>query len=179
MKRTQAQIYDELLVLQAQGGDESAFAQLVSRHQRRLLGHAYQLTGRDEAAKDVVQDTWLAVIRGLSRLDDPARFAAFAHRILVRRCADWTRRTQRQRNLTGALEREGTASATTGSDDLAFPLRAQLDRLPSDRRTILALHYLQDIPLSDIAELLRIPLGTVKSRLHHARQQLKRALEKE
>jgi len=179
MKRTKEEIYDELLVLGSQGGDEAAFGKLVARYQTSLLGHAYQLTGREEAAKDVVQDTWIAVVRGLSRLDDPARFAAFAHRILVRRCADWTRRKQRQRKLTGALEQEGPAREASYPDDATFRLRAQLDRLPSDRRTILSLHYLQDVPLSDIAALLRIPLGTVKSRLHHARQQLKRALEKE
>lgn len=179
MQRTQEQIYDELLVLSAQEGDEAAFSRLVSRHQARLLGHAYQLTGRDEAAKDVVQDTWIAVIRGLPRLEDPARFGAFAHRILVRRCADWTRRQQRRRNLSGALEREVTAPESAESDDSAVRLRAQLDRLPSERRTILSLHYLHEVPLGEIASLLSIPLGTVKSRLHHARQQLKRALEKE
>lgn len=178
VQRTAAQIREELLVIRCQQGEEAAFTELVSLFQPRLLGHAFQLTGRPEAARDAVQETWLAIVSGMSRLDDPARFAGYAHRILVRRCADWTRRQQSRRKLASAVRSEAESAAPVTSD-AAPPLSRLLNKLSTDRRTLLALHYVQGLSVRDIATLLRIPSGTVKSRLHHARKALERAMEKE
>ena len=183
MAHSAAQIFDELLVLRCGKGDPEAFAALVENHQPRLFAHAMQLTGRRDVALDMVQDTWLALIRGLPKLRDPANFAGYAHRVLARRCVDWTRRQQRQRRVDLALTAEALvrvglpqANAETASD--AVRIREALDRLAPDRRVTMVLHYLQDLPVARIASLLRIPAGTVKSRLHAARGELKRALDR-
>ena len=116
MPRTAAQIRQELLVIRCQQGDEDAFRELVGLLQPGLHAHALQLTGRPEAARDAVQETWLAVVAGLGRLHDPARFAGWAHRILARKCADWTRRQQRRRRLDAAVRHEGEALAAAPPD---------------------------------------------------------------
>jgi RNA polymerase sigma factor (sigma-70 family) len=177
MKRSAEQIYDELLVLRARDGDEAAFAELFSRWNGRLTGHAFRLTGRADAAHDAVQDTWLAIVRGLGRLDDPARFPGFAHRILTRRCADWTRGVIRQRRAHGEYQSaaSGDGGAETASD--LERVREALARISVARRVVVTLHYLNELSVAEIAALLRVPAGTVKSRLHDAREQLRSALQ--
>ena len=179
MPRAADHIYDELLVIRCGEGDEAAFSELIRRWQPRLLGYAIRLTGRPDVAPDVVQETWLAMIREFPRLEDPARFGGLAYRILSRRCADWGRRQGRQRRMADglAVNSEGGAPAIAEQASDAFRVREMLDRLPSERRVVIALHYFYDLSVADIAATLRIPSGTVKSRLHKARQQLRSALE--
>lgn len=193
-------IEDELLVIRCREGDEEAFGELVGRWHRRLVRFARHLTGDEAAARDAVQETWLSAIRGIRRLDDPARFPAWIYRLLSRRAADWIRREQRRRKLRGALEadaearqeivqgaaaaaggnpawattdRAGAASAgaSSGEADLAA-LRRSIARLPRDAQAVLTLKYLDDLTIAEIAEALAIPAGTVKSRLHYAREKL-------
>jgi RNA polymerase sigma-70 factor (ECF subfamily) len=179
MPRDAEQVYDELLVLRCVEGEEAAFTELVGRWQGRLFGHALGLLGRPDAAVDAVQETWLALVRELPRLRDPASFGGFAHRILARRCADRGRRQARERRLVTRLDVAVASSAppTAERQSDAARLREALARMPSDRRVLLALHYLHEVPIADIAATLHVPRGTVKSRLHEARAELKRALE--
>ena len=179
MARAPAQIRDEILVLRCQARDEEAFTELVSRWQRRLYAHALQMTGQPEAARDAVQETWIAIIRGLPRLRDPARFGGFAHRILSRRCADSSRGHGRRIKLAKAVFATGSRAAapTAERDSDSSRVREALDRLPSERRAVLALHYLNELSVPEIARILRVPQGTIKSRLHDARAQLQRALQ--
>jgi RNA polymerase sigma factor (sigma-70 family) len=179
MTRSARQVYDELLVLRAREGDHEAFAELFSRWNGRLTGHAFRLTGRADAARDAVQETWLAILRGLDRLDDPARFPGFAHRILARRCADWTRGVVRRRRVLADELADGGESVDGGGAEAASDLerlREALARISVPRRVVITLHYLHDLSVAEIAGVLRIPAGTVKSRLHDAREQLRRAL---
>lgn len=179
--RSAEQVYDELLVLRCQDGDRPAFAELVKRWQGRLFGHALQLTGRRDAAQDAVQETWLAIVRQLSRIDDPAHFAGFAHRILARRCADWTRGQSRRRRLrdeVSAARGPQRSASTAERDSDAERIREALSRLPTDRRVVVALHYLHDLSVAEIASMLDLPSGTVKSRLHAARVQLRAGLSR-
>jgi RNA polymerase sigma factor (sigma-70 family) len=79
---------DDYLVLLAQSGSQEAFARLVARWSPKLLAFAARTLGTTEAAKDVVQDTWESAVRGLARLDDPARFAPWLYAIASRKCTD-------------------------------------------------------------------------------------------
>src|SRR5512145_1583590 len=92
MQRSPDDIQDELLVLRCQGGESEALHKLVSRWHPRLRRLAERRTADPEAAKDLVQDAWLAIVRGLRRLDDPSRFRVWAYRIVTNKCADWVRR---------------------------------------------------------------------------------------
>jgi RNA polymerase sigma-70 factor (ECF subfamily) len=74
MKKKPQQIYDELLVLRSQAADKEAFDELVKRWQERLWRYAYRLTGSEQAAWDMVQETWVTIVKGLSKLNDAATF---------------------------------------------------------------------------------------------------------
>ncbi len=180
MPRTPEQIYDELLVLRCQDGESAAFEELVRRWQERLWRYSRRLVDDSEAAWDVVQEAWMAIVRGIGRLDDPARFQPWAYRVVTHKCADWTRRTARRRRLTEEVSHqplEPAAPAEAEEDEIAR-LRRAIAGLPAERRALLTLHYLEGIGIAEIAVVLGIPQGTVKSRLFHARNALKTSLER-
>jgi len=183
MRRSPEDIQDELLVLRCQGGEGEALNALVSRWHPRLRRFAARLTNDGDAASDVVQDCWVAIVHGLRRLDDPTRFRVWAYRIVRNKCADWTRRRATRR--LAALELQG--GATGRSEDGAQPsldnadevsrMRAALRRLPDDERAMLALHSLSGLSVLEIAAVFDLPTGTVKSRLYSARERLRKAIE--
>ena len=184
MSRTPQDIQNELLVLQAQAGDRKAVRTLIVAWQPRLSALAWRLTREREAARDVVQDAWLAILRGLRKLDDPARFRTWAYRIVAHKCTDWLRRRVVQRQASERMQNAaGTAAsfAVGESQDRAGEvdrLREALAALPDEQKTILALHYLDGMSVKEIGTTLGIPAGTVKSRLFAARNALREALER-
>ncbi|MCB2156371.1 RNA polymerase sigma factor [bacterium] len=183
MARKREHIYSELLVLRAQGGSRDAFRELVELWQGRLLGHAVTLLkGEQDAAQDAVQEAWVAAVRGLRRLDDPARFPSWIFRIVSNKCADEIRRRQRNRRAQERLEEEGPAVEKApepfDAPDEDALLAEGLAALPAERRAILRLHYVDGLSMAQIGEVLGIPAGTVKSRLFHAREELRKAVNR-
>ncbi len=180
MKR-RARILDEFLAASARAGNRKAFAQLAERWQPKLLAHANRLLGDREAARDVVQEAWADIAKGLSRLDDVRAFPAWAYRIVTRRSADMIRKRQRSRRLNAAYAAENAvqpqseAAVESGAD--AAPLQAAIARLSADQRAAVALFYIEDFSIAEIAAALNTPAGTIKSRLMHARRNLRAALE--
>jgi len=172
MAKTREQIHDELLVLRSQQDDAEAFAELVGRWQRRLWSYARHLVG-EEAAWEVSQESWLAIIKGLPRLERPGAFPYWAFRIVSGKCADWVR--ARQRDRTVSLDSDPPQLAT--SPDTISPVSAALGLLPPESRAVLLLHYGQELGIREVALALQIPEGTVKSRLHHARRRLGELME--
>jgi RNA polymerase sigma-70 factor (ECF subfamily) len=92
MRRTSEQIIDEILVIDCQAGSARALDALVSRWHRRLWQHAYRLVGDTDAAWDVTQQSWLAIIKGLRKLREPSYFKAWAYRITTSKAVDWIRK---------------------------------------------------------------------------------------
>ena len=183
MRRTDEDIEDELLVLRCQAGDGEALRALVTRWQPRLGRVARHLTGDREAAGDVLQDAWLAIVRGIRRLDDPARFRTWAFRIVTNRCTDWVRRRVVRRKFASDARNAGAPMSgdDSGESDSApeiAQLRDALTKLPEEQRTAVALHYLDGMGIAEIARVLDVPAGTVKSRLFHARERLRIAMER-
>lgn len=169
-------ILDELLVLRCQDGEASAFEELVGRWQRKLLRHALHLTADRDGASDVVQEAWFAIVRGIGRIDDPARFPAWAYRIVTHKAADWIRKKQRRKTVEETVEPVSSDDAPSEEVDA---LRAALRTLPRDARVVLSLHYLDGLSVRGIAAALDVPEGTVKSRLYNARNKLEQVLERE
>lgn len=182
MSKSPDHIYDELLVLRCQDGDRKAFAELVGRWQPRLWRYARQLAGSRDAAGDVMQEAWMAIMRGLRGLKDPASFPKWAYRIVNHKFIDWTRRKQRQRSLgdtagEGIPDEQEPVEAEMSADDDVGRLREAMRKLSADRRAILSMFYLDEMSIADISGALEIPEGTVKSRLHAARNQLRKVME--
>ena len=164
-KRSYAE--DQLLVMEAQDGDVRAMETLVRRWQKRLWKHALRLTGDPDAAWDVTQQTWLGIIKGLRRLNDPARFRAWAYRITTNQAMDWLRKNRYSiRSVANHPEPTSPEKADLGLTEL-------LPKLDLKKRLVLSLFYLERLTISEISAALGVPAGTVKSRLHRAKQELK------
>ncbi len=178
-ERTPASVLDEYLVVESQLGDRVAFARLVDRWHARLLRHAYHYTQDGEAARDVAQESWIAVVRGLRSLEDPARFRAWVLRIVANKARDWIRRERARRSATRRAEVVATGDEPNREADAMQRVRAGLTELNPRQRLILTWFYLEEMSVREIADALSIPVGTVKSRLFHARNALRARLEEE
>ncbi|MCC7387651.1 MAG: RNA polymerase sigma factor [Phycisphaerales bacterium] len=179
MARAPQAILDDLLVLEAQRGRPDAWRALVGRWHPLLLGRAVRLLGDRDLAADAVQDAWASIARGITRLEDPARFAPWAYRILARRCADHVRRAVRRPDRSGDVGGALAPPDPLGGAE-AEPIkavRAAISTLPGEQRLLLTLRYADGVPLAVIADLVGTSEGTVKSRLHTARAALRRLLE--
>lgn len=164
----------------AVGGDTRAFESLIEPRLARTYRIALAVLGSEADARDAVQDAWVAAWRQLPSLKNPMRFDAWIDQIVVNACRTSLRRRHRVREVAipSGFDRE---SAGPRPEDVAERevLERAFDRLTVDQRTILVLHHLEHRSLAAIAEVLDIPIGTAKSRLHTARAVLERTLEAE
>ncbi|MFH1718192.1 MAG: sigma-70 family RNA polymerase sigma factor [Planctomycetota bacterium] len=167
------QLVDEILVMDCQSGSVKALETLVSRWQKRLWRYAFHLTGDTEAAWDITQESWLGIIRGLSRLNDPARFRSWAYRIVTNKASDWIKknRSAKKTSIEELPDHERMEKKDTG-------IRELLDKLDMRKKVVLSLYYFEQLSVPEISTALRIPNGTVKSRLHGARKELKELWQK-
>lgn len=184
MQTDRRQVLTEWLVLTAQAGGEAAFRDLHALWSGDLRRLALVRVERAEAADEVLAEAWVDIARGLGRLDDPACFPRWAFRIVERRCADWIRRRWRERRRLAETEQEAELLApsamaeTNAPSDDVLRLRAAIKRLPPDARELLHLFYDLGRGVAEIAEILGVPAGTVKSRLFTVRETLKRHIER-
>jgi RNA polymerase sigma-70 factor, ECF subfamily len=168
---------DTDLVMAAQRGDEEAFATLVVAHGGRLQAVAHRILRDFDLAEDATQQALLQIWKSLPKLRDPARFEAWSYRLLVRACHAEARRTRHWQPRLRLLETDAP------EDDPAISIadRDQLERafrdLSVDHRAVVVLHHYLDLPLTEVAEVLGIPIGTVGSRLHYAMKGLHAALD--
>jgi RNA polymerase sigma-70 factor (ECF subfamily) len=178
MQKSRAQIYNELLVLKCQQGSRDAFEELVERWQKRLWHYAYQLTGSESAAWDIVQESWVGVIKGIRKLGDAAVFPRWAFRILNNKCADWLRKQHLQSRLSDQLanQAQDESDKRQNSDEKTESLQAAIEKLAPDRRALLTLRYSEGFDIGQIAEILDVAEGTVKSRLHRTLEKLRQVM---
>ena len=174
MDKAHERVIDELLVVRCQEGDRESFDLLVRRWQRRLWRYARSLTGSNDAAWDVMQETWIAILKQIQKLSDPAWFAPWAYRIVRNKCVDHCRMASRQRRLADAVVERQRANDNPSREGSSDAVARALRRLPPDRQELVTLRYGQDLNIIEIAVVLGIPAGTVKSRLHDARERMRR-----
>ena len=177
MERSAARILDEYLVAAARTGDRKAFAMLAERWHGRLVAHAWRLTGDREAARDAAQAGWVEIVRGLHGLKDERAFAAWAYRLVSRRCARQIGAAVRDRSLVAELGEMPEGEIADGDGLDRFSLRRAIAALPPEQKSAIALFYLEDMSVAEVAVALNVPAGTVKTRLMHARRKLRAALE--
>jgi RNA polymerase sigma-70 factor, ECF subfamily len=169
---------DTDLIGRAQRGDEEAFASLAVAAGDRLHAVAHRILRDIDLAEDATQQALLNIWRDLPQLRDPARFDAWSYRLLVRACyAEGTRARRWAPNvrLLPADEPEVAEgmSSVVDRDQLERGFR----RLSIDHRAVVVLHHYLDLPLDEVADVLGVPAGTVRSRLHHAMRGMRAALE--
>ena len=126
------------------------------------------MTGDKQAAWDVTQQSWLGIIKGLRKLHDPANFRAWAYRITTNKSIDWIKidRNSKHISIDEIRNPPHREKQDTGVGEL-------LHKLNMKKRAVLSLYYFEQLSISEISIALRIPKGTVKSRLHSAREELK------
>lgn len=165
------------LVQRAQGGDEAAFSELAYAIGDRLFTVAQRILRDIDLAEDATQQAIVTVWRELPGLRDPARFEAWAYRIVVNACYAEARRERRWSPSLRVLDTD----AGGGDPELGVADRDQLERgfrrLPPEKRAVLVLQHYLDLTLPQIAGVLGVPIGTVRSRLHYARRAMRAALE--
>ena len=159
--------YDQ--VVRAGRGDRDAFTELFDRYDRKLFYFVGRF-GRDpHRASDIVQDVWLSAYRRLPGLRAPEAFRAWLYRLTHDRVVSRIRKETRKRPIP--LERSPCLSGRSdqASRDAAEVVHAALGRLSAEHRAVLTLRFLEGMSLEEIAAVVDRPLGTVKSRMHHAK----------
>ncbi len=175
------------LVSQADRDLKAEFETILELHYRRVYRLIYRMVRNESDAADLTQETFIRVYRALPRLRADGACAAWVRRIATNLCVDHIRRRRTTMAAVEASEcsyRQECEAAAGNEDPASIFMDAErsrivhraVDALPSEYRTVIILHHLEDMRVDEIAEALRIPAGTVKSRLSRARQALHRRL---
>ena len=172
-----AQIFDDLLVLNAQHGDKKALSLLVSRWHTKVIRQIEWRVHDHEVAQDLAQDCWITIFRKLNRLKSRQSFGPWVLKVAHNTAIDWIRRRQvEERRSQFIIESEKEASE---SKELLFAqMEKAIEQLDAEHKVVLRLHYLQEMSLQEIAQILELPAGTIKSRLFRARENLKKIIRK-
>lgn len=172
---------ERALVLRGQLGDEVAFEALFDRYHARVLYYLRGIVGQAEA-EDVLQKVWLTVYRKIGGLDRPEAFRSWLFRIARNTAIGRLRRRRDKVPLESAPVHDGlVVDPDVDSDDELVgadvdALRAALERLSEDHREAIALRYVEEMSYREIADVVDVPVGTVRSRLHYAKRALAEAM---
>jgi RNA polymerase sigma-70 factor (ECF subfamily) len=181
---------DEELVARASAGDLESFNQLVSRWERPIYALAYRTLGREEDARDVVQEAFLRAYRGLRGFKGQAKFSSWLYRITLNLCRDWIRRERRAPLIqvpegTDPVELADERIAPSESveelvarRELSHAVAQAMAELPEEQRTAILLKEYHGLTFQEIADMLDCPLSTVKTRLYQGLSVLRRRLER-
>jgi RNA polymerase sigma-70 factor (ECF subfamily) len=175
-----ARLEEALWVTKAQAGDVDAFVRLLDRHEKPLLYYLRRLVPNAHDALDIHQEVWLDAFRGLKSLQIPEAFRAWLYRIAHHKAARFIRNEVRHEQAVDFLAETHSESSEPDIETAlgAEALHKALELLPAHHRELLVLHYLRDLSIQEVAVVLDCPPGTVKSRLHHARIQLRNIVER-
>ena len=181
---------DEELVEAFRGGDFDAFDVLVRRWDRKIRGADQRILGSEDDARDVSQETFLKAYRALETFKGEARFSSWLYQIALNLCRDRMRR-RKGRTLVSLADLGEDGSSLPGgaprpsafdmvaAGDLARAVAAAVAALPEEQREIVVLKEYQELTFVEIAEVLGVPLSTVKTRLYRGLSQLRADLERQ
>ncbi len=170
------------LILQLRQGDLEALGGLYDRHRQLVYRTALAITGDPEAAADLLHDTFLRLYRFGHRIDPTRPIEPWLYRMTANMAYTWVKRRGRWqhalREMADRLSREYPASPSqqVEKNEAWLEIRRALQAISPEKRVVVVLYYLNDLPINEIAEILDLPLGTVKSRLHYGRRALKQQL---
>jgi RNA polymerase sigma-70 factor, ECF subfamily len=174
------------LVVASKQGDQDAFAQLVQQHQRRVFNLVFRMLQEYEEASEVTQETFLAAWQGLPSFRGDARFSTWLYRIAYNCALKQLEQRKRDQALQTVVQAEYVATNRNEEERVDAELEAharqsavheQLSMLPAKYRIVLVLRHLQEKTYEEMAEILTLPVGTIKTHLFRARNLLKERLE--
>lgn len=171
------QAEEDLLVLAAQAGNRKAFSLIVKRYHQSLLRFAFKISGDEQIAQDAVQEAWIKTTFGIRRLKDPRILKSWLYRLVRWRTTDLLRKAARLNQRTEEYDDAQHWEAVENSIDETEELNAAINRLPLLEKQMVHLFYLDGLKVAEIASVLEVPSGTVKSRLNRARKLLKQKFE--
>jgi RNA polymerase sigma-70 factor (ECF subfamily) len=176
-----ATILQELLLLRCKRGDAGAWAELVRAWEKRLFFYVRRLVASEEDAWDVLQQTWLKAVPGIKSLHDARRLPAWLYTVARRTAmSHWRGHFREQCRLNEKAER---MVAPDGGEEHEFEnaeeVAVGMSRISLEHREVLTLFFLDDLSLDEMAAVLSVPVGTVKSRLYYAKRALRAVLEQE
>jgi len=176
MKPTQ-EFIDQILILRCQLQDRQAFAELIDRYQRPLRYFIARLIGNPDLADELAQETWLAVLSKIHTLRSAATFSVWLYRIARNRVYQELRRRRVTIELDESLEAPDDTVDEIGSFEDAAKLHRCLEKLKPLHKEVLLLRFLEEMSYEQIADVLDCNIGTVRSRIFHAKLALKKELE--
>lgn len=173
------------LVRAARQGDPDAWDRLLRRYQLPLFAYVSELVRHEQTSLDLVQETFINAARHLGSLRDDARFGSWLFGIAHQKCLQHWRRQGREKRFLDVDEPLPDDTPALADDPSEWLIRKEreaaflsaLDRLPAAHRSVVLLHFLEEFPLEEIAAITGAPVGTVKSRLYHAKKMLRQLLE--
>jgi RNA polymerase sigma-70 factor (ECF subfamily) len=171
---------EQLPVPQARAGNPAAWDALFRRYQLPLYVYVFELVRDEQAALDLVQETFIAAVKHLGSLREDGKFGSWLFGIAHQKCLQhWRKR----REILFDEIPEAPDEFEAAPDDLLIRREQEaefmnlLNQLPLPQRSVLLLHFVEDFPLEEISRITETPLGTVKSRLHYAKKFLRKLLE--
>ena len=172
MPTDRQKVYRQLLAVRCRNGDPEAANDLLAEFQQPLLYFLRRLLSSEDDAWDCLQETWISAMRGLKWLRAPSALTAFLYRTARNHAWAHLRRQRASDTLIESLPppMESSDDETTFQAEDAAMVHAALDRVSLLHREVLTLFFLDDLTIADVARVLSIPEGTVKSRLHHAKR---------
>ncbi|MBI5385481.1 MAG: RNA polymerase sigma factor [Verrucomicrobia bacterium] len=173
------------LVQRARAREPDAWDRLFQRFQLPLYSFVYELVRHEQTSLDIVQETFINAVRHLGSLRDEERFGSWLFGIAHQKCVQHWRRAGRAGGVVDDTRELPEDAASVDLDPGEWLVRREreeefmtaLNQLPSPQRAVLLLHFLEDFSLEEIAAITGAPVGTVKSRLHHAKKGLRELLE--
>jgi RNA polymerase sigma-70 factor (ECF subfamily) len=170
--------HDELLAIRCQLGEPAAFDALIARWHEPLWKYLRRVTGDDDAAAEAIQDVWLRILRGVARLREASHLRAWIFGIARRVVMDRLRVKYATPTLLPIDEHDFAEDAASDIEERLALMHEELSHLPMPDREMLVLFYLEELTLIELAEVMAVPVGTVKSRLFRARNLLRNQLVK-
>jgi RNA polymerase sigma factor (sigma-70 family) len=164
-------------VHEARRGNKEAFTELIRRFKGNVYRHAYSMLGDRTEAEDVTQEAFIKAYYSLSRLEADYAFAAWIMRIVSNLCLDKLKKSSRDQTVSNE-NRLGTAMQREENTHLRLALEEAMQQLSPEQRQVIVLHDIQGYRYEEMASLMDIPLGTVKSRLNAARFVLRNELKR-
>ncbi len=173
-------IYLEYLVLHCQHREPEAWEELIDLYEKRLLYFVLQMVEQHQDALNVMQETWLKAFRSVHKIRQPASLTPWLYRIARNMALQFLRSNHKALSIDNSLDLESVVCDDTPEESYAAEqVHRGLKLLTPAHREALALYYLEDFSLQQIADILSVPIGTVRSRLHYAKHSLKVIIEKE